>query len=409
MTDPLHELLHDGRFSRRQLLRAAGAGLGAAALAPILAACTSASAGGNPFAGDPAGVVNFANWPLYIDRAETDSGEPYIPSLQAFTKATGIQVNYRQVIEDAESFYQAIQKWLVAGEPTGWDIMVITNGLTLTKLIDRGYLVELPTDMRPNFDANAGAAVTDPAYDPGNRYTMAWQSGITGIAYNPKLTGREITSLSDLFDPAFKGRVGMFGDPTDLPNLALLADGTPPETSTEDDWRSAAALLAKQKSEGIARGYYLQDYIKALRNGEVALSMAWSGDIFQEVLSGSTDLKFVVPKEGAIIWTDCMCIPKAAQHPLDAITLMDFVYKPGIAGQIASGAQYITPVPAAREAILALADQATGAHAALLREIAQSPLVFPTADDVSRLHTYRVLENEDEAVTWNKIFAPFQA
>jgi spermidine/putrescine transport system substrate-binding protein len=405
MTDPLRELLHDRRFSRRQLLRAAGTGLGAAALAPILAACTTASATGNPFVGEPDGVVNFANWPLYIDRAPDDS----IPSLQAFTKATGIQVNYRQVIEDAEAFYQAIQKWLVAGEPTGWDIMVITNGQTLTNLIDRGYLIQLPTDMRPNFDANAGDAVTDPAYDPGNRYTMAWQSGITGIAYNPKLTGREITSLSDLFDPAFKGRVGMFGDPTDLPNLTLLAAGTPPETSTEADWRDAAALLAKQQNEGIVRGYYQQNYIKALRNGEVALSMAWSGDIFQEVLSGSTELKFVVPREGAIIWTDCMCIPQAAQHPLDAMTLMDFVYRPDIAGQIASGAQYITPVPDAHDAILALADKATGDQATLLREIAQSPLVFPTAEDVARLHTYRVFQSEDEEVAWNQIFAPYQA
>jgi spermidine/putrescine transport system substrate-binding protein len=409
MTDPLDTLLHDGRFTRRQLLRAAGAGAGALALGPILAACTSATAGGNPFQGDPAGVVNFANWPLYIDRATTAKGEAYIPSLQAFTKATDIQVNYRQVIEDAESFYQKIQKWLVAGEPTGWDIMVITNGQTLTKLIDRGYLMELPGDRRPNFDAHAGDAVTDPSYDPGNRFTMAWQSGITGIAYNPKLTGREITSLSDLFDPAFKGRVGMFGDPTDLPNLALLAAGIPPENSTEADWRSAADLLAKQQSQGIVRGYYQQSYIKALRNGEVALSMAWSGDIFQEVLNGSTDLRFVVPDEGAIIWTDCMCIPRAAQHPVDAMTLMDFVYQPDVAGQIASGAQYITPVPEAKDAIIALADAATGERATLLREIADSPLVFPTAEDVSRLHTYRVFGSEDEEVAWNQIFAPYQA
>jgi spermidine/putrescine transport system substrate-binding protein len=329
--------------------------------------------------------------------------------MRTFTRETGIQVNYRQVIEDAEAFYEAIQHWLVAGEPTGWDIMVITNGQTLTKLISQGYLMELPSDRRPNFDANASPAVTDPAYDPNNRFTMAWQSGITGIAYNPKLTGRPITSLHDLFDPAFKGRVGMFGDTTDLPNLALLAAGTPPETSTEADWRNAAAMLAKQKDEGIVRAYYTQSYINALRNGEVALTMAWSGDIFQEVLKGSTDLRFVVPKEGAIIWTDCMCIPQAAQHPLDAITLMDFVYRPDIAGQIASGAQYITPVPKARDAILELASAASGDRATLLREIAHSPLVFPSAADVERLYTYRVFQSQAEEVAWNEIFAPFQA
>lgn len=217
-------------LSRRELLRAAGVTAGAVSLAPILAACSPAVAG--PFEGDPQGIVNFANWPLYIDRARDANGVLHIPSLEGFTKQTGIKVNYRQVIEDAEQFFRAIEKWLRADEPTGWDIMVITNGQTLSKLLELDYLMELPANLHPNFDANADATVTNPDYDPTNRYTMAWQSGITGIAYNPKLTGRPITSLGDLFDPAFTGKVGMFGDSTDLPNLALLAAGSSPEAST---------------------------------------------------------------------------------------------------------------------------------------------------------------------------------
>jgi spermidine/putrescine transport system substrate-binding protein len=394
------------RLTRRELLRAAGVTAGAISLAPILAACGSSAAG--PFDGEPDGIVNFANWPLYIDKVADDNGVSHIPSLEAFTKDTGIQVNYRQVIEDAETFFRAIEKWLRAGEPTGWDIMVITNGQTLTDLIKLDYLMELPADLHPTFDENADATVTDPAYDPKNRYTMAWQSGITGIAYNPELTGRPITSLSDLFDPAFKGMVGMFGDTTDLPNLALLAAGAEPETSTEDDWKAAAEMLAHQKAQGLVRDYFTQGYINALRNGEVALTMAWSGDIFQEDLSGSTRLEFVVPDDGAIIWTDCMCIPKAAQHPLDAITLMDYVYRPDVAATIAAGAQYITPVPGSKAILEQRAAAATGDEAQLLQQVATSPLVFPSDEDRARLHTYRVL-TEDESVVWNRIFAPFQA
>ncbi len=393
------------RLSRRELLRAAGVTAGAVSLAPILAACAQGAVG--PFEGGPKGIVNFANWPLYIDRDRDTDGVAHIPSLEGFTKQTGIKVNYRQVIEDAEVFFRAIEKWLRADEPTGWDIMVITNGQTLSRLIELDYLMELPENLHPNFDANADTTVTNPDYDPKNRYTMAWQSGITGIAYNPKLTGRPITSLKDLFDPAFKGKVGMFGDSTDLPNLALLAAGSSPETSTETDWHAAAAKLAEQRKAGLVHGYYTQGYINALANGEVALTMAWSGDIFQQNLAGSSEFKFVVPEEGALIWTDCMCIPRAAQHPLDAITLMDYVYEPEVAATIAAGAQYITPVPGAQGVLEERAT--TSPDGDLLAKVAASPLVFPSEEDRSRLHTYRVFENEDELVAWNRIFAPFQA
>lgn len=154
-------------------------------------------------------------------------------------------------------------------------------------------------------------------------------------------------------------------------------------------------------------GYYTQGYINALANGEVALTMAWSGDIFQQNLAGSSEFKFVVPDEGALIWTDCMCIPRAAQHPLDAITLMDYVYQPEVAATIAAGAQYITPVPGAQAVLEERAT--TSPDGDLLAKVAASPLVFPSEEDRSRLHTYRVFENEDEQVAWNRIFAPFQA
>jgi spermidine/putrescine transport system substrate-binding protein len=199
----------------------------------------------------------------------------------------------------------------------------------------------------------------------------------------------------------------MFGDATDLPNLALLAAGISPETSTEAEWRTAADMLMNQRKAGIVRDYFTQGYINALANGEVALTMAWSGDIFQQNLAGSSEFKFVVPHDGAIVWTDCMCIPKAAQHPLDALTLMDYVYDPEVAATIAAGAQYITPVPGAKEVLEERA--ATSADGELLGQVAESPLVFPSEEDRSRLHTYRVFESEDELVAWNRIFAPFQA
>ena len=396
------------RLSRRGFLRAAGGAAGAVALGPVLAACSS-NEDTPPFDGPPAGRVDVANWPLYLDRGRDAQGNEIRPSLLRFTEDTGIQVNYREVIPDAEAFYQQIQPYLAAGRPTGWDVMVITNGPTLTKLIELDQLMELPRYARPNFDTFASPDVKDPAYDPDSRYTMPWQSGITGIAYNPALTGREITSLEDLFSPEFAGRVGMFGDSVDLPNLAMVAAGVDPSTSTPDDWELTAEMLRTQRDEGIVKRYYTQNYVNALANGDVAISMAWSGDIFQENAIGAPEgLQFVVPDEGAVIWTDAMCIPKGALHTVDAITLMDYVYKPEIAAMIAGFVAYVTPVPGAKDELLRMADESENPeNADTLRSIAESELVFPTTEQRDALKTYRELVTDDELSLWNQTFGEF--
>lgn len=400
------------RLTRRDLLRRAGAGAAAIALAGLTGACGRRGARGRQpsFRDPPTGILNFANWPLYIDMERRKDGTRYSPSLVAFEADTGIHVNYREVIRESDWFYQRIEPYLAAGLPTGWDLMVITNGITLTRMKERGYLAELPTDLRPNFDAHAGDFVRDPAYDPGNRYTMAWQSGITGIAYDPEVTGEPVTSLQALFDPAYRGKVGMFGDIVDMPNLALLAVGVAPETSTEKDWRAAAELLVEQRDSGILAGYYQQTYIAALRRGDLAITMAWSGDMFAAKSLGKIPerIEFVVPEEGALLWTDNMCVPQGARHPADAITFMDWVYRPEAAAQIAQFVNYITPVPEARQVLERMAEEAEEAgdpqEAERLREVAESELVFPS--DTSNLHTYRELPSDEEAEVWESIFRP---
>ncbi len=193
--------------------------------------------GGIDWNAEPNGTLNFANWPLYIDKAKVN-GQVTYPSLDDFTAATGIDVKYRESINSNEGFFGKIQPQLAAGQSTGWDIIVITNGTTLDTLLRLNYLVPLPTDKRPNFDANASVAVTDPAYDPGNAFTMAWQSGLTGIGWDPEQVKSlrpskpEITSVMDLFDPAFEGKVGMFNNSADLAGLVMVGQGVDPATST---------------------------------------------------------------------------------------------------------------------------------------------------------------------------------
>lgn len=395
------------RITRRTALQ----GAGAATLMAALAACgigskptVAAHANWVWDKATKAGVLDFANWPLYIDVAEV-KGKTTYPTLAQFTSDTGIKVNYSEPIQDNNSFFAKVAPMLQQGQTIGYDIIVVTNGIFLTDYQLKGWLTELDPTKLPNFTQNAAPRLQARDFDPGNRFTIPWQSGFTGIGYNPKLTGRDITSYNDLFDPAFKGKVGMFSENQDTGNLALIGMGIKPEKSTPADWQRAADKLKAQRDAGIVRKYYDQSYIQALSKGETSLSMAWSGDIFQANLSaGNQDLKFVIPQEGGIIWTDNMCIPLGASHPVDAITYMNWVYQPRVAATMAESIEYITPVPSAQTFIAQDAAAATtAASRASLLELSQDPAIFPSQAVLAKTSYYRVL-NSAETTQWNDIF-----
>ena len=393
------------RLSRRQLLGYAGAGAAGLSLSAILAACVGTGSAASPSAasGSAAGFdwasqkitgsFTFGNWPLYIDRDKVN-GERVHPSLERFQQETGITVDYKEVIEAYDEFFAKLHLLLQGNQPTGYDLIVMGFPKWLPLMIANDYLIPLDHTQLPNFAANVAPSYKDPAYDPGNTYSIPYMSGITGIGYDPNLTGREITSVMDLFDPAFAGKVGMFGDTEDMPNLTLLGMGVEPKDSTEDDWQAAADLLRKQRNDGIVRKYYGQNYVAALTTGDVALTMAWSADILQLQNGDAPQLRFVVPDEGALLWTDSLCIPKLAAHPLDALTFMDFIYEPEIAAMIVGWIQNVSPVPASQEILAAQGNP-----------VADSPLVFPTDDMYAKLHGYRVLTQTEQQV-WDGLFQP---
>jgi spermidine/putrescine transport system substrate-binding protein len=399
------------RISRRRMLQLGGLGaLGAALSACSIAGAPHSELGLNAARKQitkfwaehpkPAGQLNFANWPLYIDVSEKNKSDH--PTLDRFTKETGIKVKYSEVIQQVDTYFGKIQPELASGQGTGYDLMVITNGLYLDQLIELDYLIPLDQKAMATFYANASQLALNPSYDRGNVFTMPWQSGMTGVGFNPKKLGRKITSWQDLQDPSLKGKIGMFGDTEDLPGCALLAVGVAPETSKEPDWHKAAAWLKKQQP--LVRKYYEQDYIDPLTKGDIYVSMAWSGDIFQANASGAT-LEFVVPKEGAMIWSDNMCIPAHADHPRDAMTYMDWVYQPDVGADIAEYVNYITPVATSQAVIEKRAKEATGDDREFLEGLATSPLVFPSKADFAKLHRYRTLTKAEQKV-WNGIFEP---
>jgi spermidine/putrescine transport system substrate-binding protein len=338
------------------------------------------------------GHVRFANWPLYMDSERTQ--------LKQFTEATGITVDYREDVHDVSAFAGKVQPPLARGDSTGYDMFVLATGLELARFLALGYLAPLDHSRMPNFTEHAGEAYKETSYDPGNKHTMPYASGITGIAYNPEFVDREITRIADLWDPAFQGRVGMLSDAQEVANFGLLLNGVEPAESSEQDWHAAADSLKEQRDAGMVRAYYGQDFIQPLTNGDIWLSMAWSGDIYQQNAEEGTDLRFVVPEEGATLWTDNMVIPVTSEAPVDAITLMDFLYNPEIAAGLTEYITYITPVPQAQQVLRERARQASGSERADLEDLAESPLVFPADEDYANLHSYVAVEpGEEEAFT----------
>jgi spermidine/putrescine transport system substrate-binding protein len=391
------------RMSRRRFVRGAAGVVAAGSLAGIISACGVAGTRDTGWKQGfdwqswwkqqtKQGTFDFANWPLYIDRTKDGS-----PTLNDFSDKYGVTVNYRPVIQDNASFFSQISPVLQAGQATGYDMVVISDGWELTQMIKNNWLIPLDHSRMPNFRRYASPTLKDPAYDPGNEYTVAWQSGITGIAYDPSKTGRDITTVKDLWDPAFAGKVGMMADDTELASAGMLALGIEPSTSTPADWRKAADLLRKQREDGLVRQYYDQSYIKALQQGDTFISMAWSGDVFQAQVSGNSNLKFVVPDEGGMFWHDNCMIPYHAAHPVDAMLWIDYFYRPGVQALITDWVNYVSPVPAAQPIVAGKLDDPT---------VADSPLVFPTPAIDKQLVAYYDFKGVDDHEEWTSIFDP---
>lgn len=195
-------LAADRGIDRRKFLKGVGAGsllmLGGPAL---LAACSRD--GGNGGDGDRS--FTFANWPLYIDNVEDGWFET--TSLEDFTEETGIAVEYLEEVNDNVDWFAKVQAQLQAGENIGRDLVVLTDWMA-SRMINRGWLEELDHSKIPNM-SNLEPALQSPAFDPDRTYSLPWQTGFTAIGYNPNLTGRELTSINDIFDPEFAGRVSL--------------------------------------------------------------------------------------------------------------------------------------------------------------------------------------------------------
>ncbi len=239
---------------------------------------------------------------------------------------------------------------------------------------------------------NLIAAQASPPFDPNRDYSLPWQSGMTGIAWNEELTG-PVESVEQLFeDPKLKGKVSMLMELADSVGLVMLANGDDPGAVTDESYeRAIERVQAAVDSEQVVR-FTGNDFAQPLTNGTFAASVAWSGDVIQ-LLADNPKLKWAIPKDGGMIWTDNMFIPTGGSVPT-ASTYMNSVYDPEVAAKIAAYINYVTPVSGAKE-VLAKTDPETAANT----------LIFPDEATLAQVKQFdsAALGNEDYITTWQGV------
>jgi len=362
-------------LSRREFLTRGAAAAGGLAAAPYLLGDAPAWA----MAGEGAtvgGKLDVLNWPLYIDKKATKD----------FPKQTGIKLKYSEGINDNNEFFAKYQEQFAQGDHIGFDIVIPTSWLA-ARLVRLGYVRKLPFDRMENL-GNLDPNLVNPVWDPTGEYTLPWQTGIAGIAYNIEATGRELTSVDDLFDPAFKGKVGALLEMRDTMTLLMLGEGITREQIAESvtfkQAEPAFDRLERAVESGQIRKFTGNDYQDDLVNGDFAVNVAWSGDVAQLTLDNEK-LRFIIPEEGGHHFADVMCMVKTSKRNKQVAAWMDYFYDPVNAARAANYVQYISPVVGIEDELAALDPAA-----------ATNPLIFPPPDVQARLVQMRTLEPDEE-------------
>lgn len=323
-----------------------------------LAACGGDVGGGNTEevsvaeGGKVEGELTISNWPGYIDEGRDST----IPE---FEKASGVKVNYIEDVNDNNTFFGKMQPQLEQGESGGRSIFVVTDWMA-KQMFDQGYLQEIDPEDLPTVFENMVATLRDPSFDPGRKYSIPWQSGMTGI-WVDTAKAPEIESINDLFDPKYKGKVTFLEEMRDTVPLVLKAEGIDPEEASNEDWLKAIEKIEGAAQSGQLRRFTGNDYNEELNAGNIVAAIGWSGDAS---IVNNPDAEWRMPTEGCVLWSDNMVIPVGAPNVGAAFGWMDFVYQPEIAVGLTEEITYVSPV----EGVKDLAKPA----------LAKDPLVFPS-------------------------------
>ena len=301
-----------------------------------------APAGGGPGAEEK--VLNVYNWSDYIDPA----------LIEAFQEETGIAVSY-----DVFDSNEVLETKLLTGN-SGYDV-VVPSAYFLERQIQAGVFRKLDRSLLPNLgNLDEGLQARIAAHDPGNQHGVIYMWGTTGIGFDADkvaaiMPDAPTDSWDLVFDPAVVSRfkdcgVSFLEDPTDMVGTVLLWLGKDPNSQSEDDLKLAEEALLKVRP--YIRTINSAQYIEDLANGEVCIAVGYSGDVLQSrdraaEAGRDIDIRFVIPREGALMWFDTLAIPADAAHPGNAHAFINYLLRPEVAAANSNFVNYATANTAA--------------------------------------------------------------
>ncbi len=321
-------------------------------------------------------VLNIYNWSDYI--AED--------TIEKFEEEFDATVNY-----DVYDSNEVLEARLFAGN-SGFDIVVPTSDF-LRRQVDAGIYQELDYDLLPNAE-NMDADLMEAAsvYDADNAHSVIYMWGTTGIGYNTAMVEERLgadaptDSWALVFDPEIAAQLAdcgitMLDAPTEMIPAAMNYLGLDPRSTDQADMEAGAELIESVREH--VRYFHSSQYISDLANGDVCVSVGWSGDVFQalyraEEAENGVEIAYVIPEEGALQWFDLMAIPADAPNPELAHEFINFVMRPEITADITNYVWYAN----ANEASLELVDE----------EITSDPGIFPTEAASERLWAAQVYD-----------------
>ncbi len=296
------------------------------------------------------GVLNIYNWSDYI-------GEETIAN---FEKETGIKVNY-----DVYDSNQVVEAKLLAGN-SGYDIVVPTLA-DAERLIRAKIFQPIDKSKLSNYGNLDPVILQQQAkYDPDNTYAVPYFWGTNGFGYNvakvQEVLGDDapVDSWAMIFDPKYaeplsKCGLSLLDDPGEIVPLVNFYLGNVPDGApTSESIESAFAELDKIRPH--VTYFHSSQYINDLANGNTCISVGWSGDVGMAALraeeaGNGNEIKYVIPKEGTLIWFDAMMIPEDAPNPELAHKFIDYVLRADVEADIANYVAYATPNLAAMEMV----------------------------------------------------------
>ncbi len=350
---------------------------------------TAAAAPAAAPAAESGGKLNVYNWSDYI--AEDTKAN--------FEKDTGIAVQY-----DVYDSNEMLEAKLMAGG-TGYDL-VHPSGAFLARQITAGIYQPIDPAKIPNYkNLDPEIMKVLSAFDPGNKYSVPWFWGTTGIGYNvaeinKRMPDAPVNSLDIIFKPELAAKfadcgITMLDAPQEVLQIALNYLGKDPYTASADDYAAAEALLLGVRP--YVKYFHSSSYINDIAAGSVCLTLGWSGDFSlaaarAEEAKNGIEIAYSIPKEGTMIWMDTIAIPADAVNIEQAYKWIDYNLDAKVAAANANYVAYGSPVAAAMPMI----DKA----------LLDDPNIYPPEDVRKRLFPDKVATPDIERLrtrTWTKI------